>query len=56
MKSKKKELDVDFIGGTVPLSADEEKLVTAFIQRSKSKGKTTSKKSQVRVAKRKVRA
>ncbi len=47
MKSKAKELDVDFIGGQDPMSSEEEKAISEFI---KSK-KLSHKKRQVRAKK-----
>lgn len=55
MKTKKHELDVDFIGGKESLTKEEEKLITEFINSRKKKSKTlrlrkkvaTSKKSKV---------
>ena len=32
MKSKAKELDVDFIGGQDPMSSEEEKAISEFIK------------------------
>jgi hypothetical protein len=34
-RSRENELDVDFIGGDGPLSAEDEKLISEFIQRRK---------------------
>ena len=47
MKSKAKELDVDFIGGQDPMSSEEEKAISEFI---KSK-KLSHQKRQVRATK-----
>ena len=41
MKTKKKELDVDFIGGLTPLTKDEEKRISEVIKKLKSKKKPT---------------
>lgn len=35
MKKRKKELDVDFIGGKVPLTSAEEKALSDFFQKKK---------------------
>jgi hypothetical protein len=35
MKSKSKELDVDFIGGQVPLTKSEEQAISEFIKAQK---------------------
>lgn len=35
MKNKRKELDVDFIGGQKPLTRDEELAISAFIKAGK---------------------
>jgi hypothetical protein len=37
MKSKLKELDVDFIGGQAPITKDEELAISAFIRADKEK-------------------
>ena len=37
MKSKKIELDVDFIGGETSLTTEEEKTISDFIKKNKSK-------------------
>nr|WP_288837623.1 hypothetical protein [uncultured Flavobacterium sp.] len=43
MKSKKAELDVDFIGGQEPLTKDEEKAISEYLKGlKKSKSKTSS--------------
>lgn len=34
-KKRENELDVDFIGGDGPLTAEEEKLISAYIQQQK---------------------
>ncbi len=36
MKNKKTELDVDFIGGQEPLTKEEEKAISKFLQERKS--------------------
>jgi hypothetical protein len=42
MKTRKKELDVDFIGGGNSLTKDEEKRISDFIKSNKAKQKLTS--------------
>ena len=37
MKTKKVELDVDFIGGQTSLTIEEEKVISDFIKKNKSK-------------------
>ena len=45
MKTKKIELDVDFIGGQGPLTIEEEKLLSEFFKQSKTtQNKTGNKK------------
>ncbi|HWY12680.1 MAG TPA: hypothetical protein VN026_15210 [Bacteroidia bacterium] len=41
MKAKKLELDVDFIGGQGPLTAEEEKALSEYFRRKKSAKKST---------------
>jgi hypothetical protein len=50
MRSKRKELDVDFIGGMGPLTKEEEMAISEFIKanklkRAKAKGKSVKSKS-----------
>ncbi len=48
MKAKKTELDVDFIGGQEPLTAEEEKALSDFFKSSKLTSiKTTESKKTV---------
>jgi hypothetical protein len=47
MKSKSKELDVDFIGGQGPLTKAEEKAISEYIKNQKS----LKAKKQIRAAK-----
>jgi len=48
MKTKKVELDVDFIGGQVSLTKDEEKAICEFLQKNKSKkNKPSSSKTKI---------
>ncbi len=57
MKSKKKELDVDFIGGSEPLTREEEKRISDIIRSHKTKQKSTSKKPKTKLmSKKKVTA
>jgi hypothetical protein len=52
MKTSKKELDVDFIGGGKPLTKDEEQAISEFIKARKTKpDKTKTRKARVRVKK-----
>jgi hypothetical protein len=47
MKTKKVELDVDFIGGQTSLTKEEEKAIHEYIKKSKSKRtKSTSLKTK----------
>ena len=47
MKTKKLELDVDFIGGQTSLTKEEEKTISEFIKKNKSKKtKKTSHKTK----------
>lgn len=51
MKTKKLELDVDFIGGQDALTSEEEKALSEFFKKQKSlpkKGKAISKSRTVR--------
>lgn len=57
MKARKKELDVDFIGGSGPLTKDEEKRISDIIESRKSKQKAAPKKSKTKLtSKKKVTA
>jgi hypothetical protein len=48
MKTKKIELDVDFIGGQTSLTKEEEKAISDYIKNNKSKKtKKTSHKSKI---------
>jgi hypothetical protein len=48
MKTKKVELDVDFIGGQVSLTKEEEKSISEFLQKNKSgKNKPPSSKRKI---------
>ena len=50
MKTRKNELDVDFIGGTGPLTKEEEKRISDFIRNHKAKQKLTSQKTKRKLA------
>jgi hypothetical protein len=57
MKTRKKELDVDFIGGSEPLTKEEEKRISEIIKSRKSKQNVTAKKSKTKLtSKKKVTA
>lgn len=43
MKLKRTELEVDFIGGQEPLTTDEEKALSDFFKKRKSKSKSIIK-------------
>ena len=49
---KRKELDVDFVGGQGPLTKEEEKLISEFIRKRKSQRtkKSSSHKTRKRIA------
>jgi len=48
MKTKKVELEVDFIGEQTSLTKDEEKTISEFLQKNKSKkNKTPSAKTKI---------
>jgi hypothetical protein len=48
MKTKKGELDVDFIGGQTSLTIDEEKALTEYFRKNKSKkAKSSSIKTKI---------
>jgi hypothetical protein len=51
MKTKKHELDVDFIGGKESLTKEEEKLITEFINSRKKKIKNVAPKKKVATSK-----
>lgn len=50
MKTRKKELDVDFIGGSGPLTKEEEKRISDIIKSRKSKQKAAPKKSKTKLS------
>lgn len=53
MRTRKKELDVDFIGGQDPLTSAEEKALSEFFSRKKEreKKKTLRKRSETKKVK-----
>ncbi len=50
MKRKKKELDVDFIGEQKPLTKEEEKAISEFINKLKGKNKSIPTKRAKKAA------
>ena len=50
MKTKKVELDVDFIGGQTSLTQEEEKIIREYIKKNKSK-KTKKTSHKVKTVK-----
>ena len=56
MKTRKNQLDVDFIGGVVPLTKDEEKRISEVIKMLKSKKNPTRKPTRKLTTKKKVAA
>jgi len=46
MKTRKQELDVDFIGGAGPLTKEEEKKITAYLQSGKQKTSAQKRSTQ----------
>lgn len=55
MKTRKKELDVDFIGGVGPLTKEEEKRISEVIKMLKVKKSSTSKPTRKLTTKKKVK-
>lgn len=53
MKTKKIELDVDFIGGQTSLTKEEEKTISEYIKKSKSK-KAKKPSHKVKTAKQSI--
>jgi hypothetical protein len=51
MKAKKIELDVDFIGGQGPLTAEEEKALSDFFKKRKMDTKRAADNKKVKTAK-----
>lgn len=56
MKTRKNELDVDFIGGVGPLTKEEEKRISEVIKMLKAKKSTTRKPTRKLTTKKKVTA
>ena len=56
MKTRKKELDVDFIGGVGPLTKDEEKRISEVIKMLKSKKSPPRRPTRKLTTKEKVTA
>ncbi|UYN87558.1 MAG: hypothetical protein KIT51_04670 [Cyclobacteriaceae bacterium] len=56
MRTRKKELDVDFIGGVGPLTKDEEKRISEVIKMLKAKKSATRKQTRKLTTKKKVTA
>lgn len=52
MKKSKQELDVDFIGGAGPLTKEEEKTISAFLQLRKQKVPVKRRSTQQELGKR----
>lgn len=51
MKAKKTELDVDFIGGQEPLTAEEEKALNEFFKKRKMGSKSVTPNRKVKTTK-----
>jgi hypothetical protein len=56
MRTRKKELDVDFIGGVGPLTKEDEKRISEVIKMLKAKKVSTRKPSRKLTTKKKVTA
>lgn len=56
MKQHKNELDVDFIGGTGPLTKEEEKAISEFIKASKQRQQKQASRRKARTANRSIAA
>ena len=56
MKQLKDELDVDFIGGTGPLTKEEEKAISEFIKASKEQTQKHIPRRKARTANRRIAA
>ena len=54
MKQHKDELDVDFIGGTGPLTKEEEKAISEFIKASKEQAQKRTFRRKARTANRSI--
>lgn len=56
MRTRKKELDVDFIGGVGPLTKEEEKRISEVIKMLKTKKSTARRPTKKPTTKKKVTA
>jgi hypothetical protein len=56
MRTRKKELDVDFIGGVGPLTKEEEKRISEVIKMLKTKKSATRRPTRKLTTKKKVTA
>ncbi len=56
MKTKNKELDVDFIGGQGPLTKAEEEMISNYLKNQKILKKKTATSSRKKSSKKKVAA
>jgi hypothetical protein len=54
MRTRKKELDVDFIGGVGPLTKEEEKRISEVIKKLKAKQSSTRKPTRKLTTKKRV--
>lgn len=52
MRKSKQELDVDFIGGAGPLTKEEEKTISVFLQSGKQRGSAKKRSTQQGLGKR----
>jgi hypothetical protein len=52
MNKKKQELDVDFIGGTGPLTKEEEQAISQYLQSKKRKTSVQKRSTQQELGKR----
>jgi hypothetical protein len=56
MKTKTKELDVDFMGGQGPLTKEEEEIISSYLKSQKILKTKTATSKRKNAAKRKVEA
>jgi hypothetical protein len=56
MKQHKNELGVDFIGGTTPLTKEEEKTITEFIKASKDRQQKEASRRKTRTTNKSIAA
>ena len=49
MKTRKKELDVDFIGGADPLTKEEEKRISEIIKSHRTKRQVTIHRQKIKI-------